>query len=205
MRCVGCAKARQKCLYLSLMTGTGTSEVGKLQDADEESEGEEEGEEEDKEEEPEKKTALPVAKVLKKLGSSLRSLGKRKASQRSPELVQDKGTASVQRACDQQPSPIPSINIPEPLMGSSSVNSLAMPPPSSIYSVVDCQDFFYVQCLEHQLWESQEDLKNVICHSELRESILYEEIAHLRARLGEGPSRSGSGSGQRGGASSSSG
>ena len=167
-------------------------------------EGEEE-EDEDKEKELEKKMALPVAKVLKKLGLPLRSLGKRKASQCSPELVQDKGTVSVQRAHDQQPSPIPSVNIPEPLMGSSSSNSLAMLPLSSIYSVVNCQDPFYMQHLEHQLWESQEDLKNVICHSELRESILYEEIAHLTARLGEGPSRSGSGSGQRGGASSSSG
>ena len=80
-----------------------------------------------------------------------------------------------------------------------------MPPLSSIYSVVDHQDPFYMQCLEHQLWESQEDLKNVIHRSELRESILYEEIAHVRARLGEGPSRSGSGSGQHRGASSSSG
>ena len=142
---------------------------------DEKSKGEDKGEEEeeDKEEELEKKTALPVAKVLKKLGSPLRSLGKRKASQRSPELVQDKG------ACDQQPFPIPSVNIPELLMGSSSSNSLAMPPLSSIYSVVNCQDPFYVQRLEHQLWESQEDLKNVICHSELRESILYEDIAHF--------------------------
>ena len=153
------------------------SKVGKLWDADEESEDEDEGEEEkeeeeDKEEEPEKKTASPVAKVLKKLGSPLKSLGKRKASQQSPELVQDKGTVSVQRACDQQPSPIPSVNIPEFFMGSSSSNSLAMPPPSS---VVNCQDPFYVRHLEHQLWESQEDLKNVICHSESRESILYEE------------------------------
>ena len=62
-----------------------------------------------------------------------------------------------------------------------------------------------MRCLKHQLWESQEDLKNVIRCSESRESILYKEIAHLRARLGEGPSRSGSGSGQHGGASSSSG
>ena len=149
--------------------------------------------------------ALPVAKVLKKLGLPLKSLGKRKACQWSPKLVQDKGTASVQRARDQQPSPIPSVNIPEPLTGSSSYNSLAMLPLSSIYSVIDCQDPFYVRCLEHQLWESQEDLKNVICCSESRESILYEEIAHLRARLGKGPSRSGSSSGQRRGASSSSG
>ena len=167
------------------MASTGTSKVGNLRDADKESEGEDEGEEE---KELEKKMALPVAKVLKKLGSPLRSLRKRKASQHFPELVQDKGTVSVQRAHNQQPSPIPSVNIPEPLTGSSLSNSLAMLPPSSIYSVVN-----------------QEDLKNVICRSELRESILYEEIAHLRARLGEGQSRSGSGSGQCGGASSSSG
>ena len=71
------------------MASTGTSKVGKVWDADEESEGEdereeEEEEEEDEEEELEKKTALPVAKILKKLGSPLRSLGKHKASQRSP-------------------------------------------------------------------------------------------------------------------------
>ena len=74
------------------MASTGMSKVGKLQDADEESEGEDEGEEEekekeDKEKELEKKMALPVAKVLKKLGSPLKSLRKHKASQRSPESV----------------------------------------------------------------------------------------------------------------------
>ena len=92
MCCVGCAKAKQKCLYFLLMASTGMSKVGKLRDADEESKGEDEGEEEeeekkDKEEELEKKIALPVAKVLKKLGSFLMSLGKRKASQCSPEMV----------------------------------------------------------------------------------------------------------------------
>ena len=44
--------------------------------------------------------ALPVAKVLKKLGLPLKSLRKCKASQQSPESVQDKGTVSVQRACN---------------------------------------------------------------------------------------------------------
>ena len=93
------------------MASTGTSKVGKLRDADEESKGEDKGE-------AGKKTASPVAKVLKKLGLPLKSLRKCKASQCSPDWVQDKGTASVQRACDQWPSPIPSVNIPEPLMGS---------------------------------------------------------------------------------------
>ena len=135
MRCVGCAK------YLSLETGTGTSKVGKLRDADEESEGEDEGEEE---KELEKKTTSLVAKVMKKLALPLRSLRKCNASQHSAESVQDKGTVSVQRVLSQQPSPIPSIDIPEPHMGSSSSNSLAMLPLSSIYSVVDCQDPFYM-------------------------------------------------------------
>ena len=113
---------------------------------DEESKGEdeeEEEEEEDEEEELEKKTASPVA-TIKKLGLPLRSLGKHKASQCSPELVQDKGTASVQKVRGEQPSSIPFIDIPEPHMGSSSSNSLTMLPLSSIYSVVDCQDPFYV-------------------------------------------------------------
>lgn len=68
MRCVGCAKVRQKCLYLSSDATSGGAKVGKVQDAaedsEEEAEEEEEEEEEKEEEEKEKKRALPIIKVL---------------------------------------------------------------------------------------------------------------------------------------------
>ena len=92
-----------------------------------------------------------------------------------------------------------------------------MPPPSSVYGDSSATfDPFYVRQMENDLWasqedlaivtrrwrESQEDIETLLRRHELRESLLREEIAMLKARLGEGSSE---GSGRCGGVGRSSG
>jgi hypothetical protein len=178
--------------------------VGKVVDAAEESEPENEEEEEAQEEQ--KKTTSPVVKAFQKITSPLRGIGKRKTTELSPGTIQDREAESSQRARGRQPSPSPSVEVPEVHRGTSSFYSATMPPPSSISSRRgDYTDPFYVRTLENELRESQEDLNIVLRRQESRESLLREEIATLKARLGEGSSGVSRSSEKRRGAGGSSG
>ena len=185
--------------------------VGPIRDAAEESEEEEDEEEE---EDAPKKTRSPLGKVFNKVLSPLKSISKRKATELSPGSVKDVEAESNQRARGCQLSPALSIEVPIPSKGTSPYYSTSMPPPSIVSSRSAApQDPFYVQRLENQLRESQEDLSLMqegILRLEhryaSRQSLLLEDISHLRTRLGEGKgSRRGGSSGGRGGAGSSSG
>jgi hypothetical protein len=219
VRCIVCSKARQSCLYTLSEGDSKGKQVGKILDAAEESseEEEEEGEEEEGEEEEKKKKSSPLVKVFKKFTSPLKGLGKRKPDELSPGSVQEREVEPSQRARARQPSPSPSVDVPEPTRGSSSIYSETMPPPSSVYSGSSATfNPFYVRQMENDLrasqedlaimsrrWrDSQEDLGIFLRRQESRESLLREEIAMLRARLGEGSSE---GSGRRGGVGRSSG
>ena len=115
MWCVPCAKARQKCLHFSAGATTSITKAEKKLNVVEVGESEEEEEEGEEEvEEAEKKKTSPVAKVFSKLASPLKSIGKCKTMQLSPQLVKDREAESSQRACGCQPSPVPSSEVPLP-------------------------------------------------------------------------------------------
>lgn len=178
--------------------------VGKILDAAEESDPEDE--EEEQAEEEQKKATSPVIKVLRNITSPLKSIGKRKTTKLSPGTVQEREAESSQRARGRQPSPSPSVEVPEVHQSPSSFYSATMPPPSSISSHRgDHYDPFYVRTLENELRESQEDLNIVLRRQESKESLLREEIASLKARLGEGSSGVSRSSEKRRGAGGSSG
>ena len=191
-RCKVCAKAKQSCNYhiSEASQKDKGKQVGKILDAAEESK--EEGDEE--EEEEEKKGPSPIVKVFKKITSPLKAIGKRKATELSPGSLKDREAESSQRAHARQPSPSSCVELPEPSRDSSSFISSTMPPPSNLSgSFHTTYDPFYVRRLENCLQESQEDLTTMregIIKLEqryaLRESLLLEEIAHLKTRLGEG-------------------
>ena len=214
-RCKVCAKAKQSCNYhiSEASQKDKGKQVGRIVDAAEESEEEgDEGEEE--EEEEEKKGPSPIAKAFKKLTSPLKAIGKRKTTELSPGSLKDREAESSERARARHPSPSSSVELPEPSRDSSSFISSTMPPPSNLSgSFHTTYDPFYVRRLENRLQESQEDLTTMregITKLEQRyasrESLLLEEIAHLKTRLGEGEgSRRGGSSGGRGGVGSSSG
>ena len=155
-------------------------------------------------------------------------MGKRKTTELSPRSVQEREASTSQKTRARAGSPTPSLEVPifsrEPSFSPSS----AMPPPSSIYSHGSAPyDPFYVRSLEDDLRASREDLSilarryndsleditRLVRRQKSRESLLQDEIAALKTRLGEGSSRGSSGrrgsaggsSGKRGGAGSSSG
>jgi hypothetical protein len=157
---------------------------------------------------------LPIIKVFKKITSPLKAIGKHKATELSPGSLKDWEAESSERACGRQPSPSSSVELPEPFHNSSSLIFAAMPLPSNFSgSFNTTYDSFYMRRLENRLQESQEDLTTMregINKLEQRyasrESLLLEEIAHLKTRLGEGESsRRGGSSGGHGGAGSFSG
>jgi hypothetical protein len=207
IRCVVCSKAKQSCLYHLSDAGVKGNVVAPLRDAAEESPGEEEEEdeeEEEEEEEKEKKGPSPLVKVFRKVTSPLKTIGKRKATELSHKSVLDREAEPSQRARERPPSTSSSADLPDPSMGSSSFYSNTMPPPPLTGStgLGIPSDPFYVRRLEVRLRESQEDITTLLRRHESRESLLLEEIAMLKDRLGEG---SVSGSGRRGGAGGSSG
>jgi hypothetical protein len=195
--------------------------VGPIRDAAEESSEEEEreGEEEEEEEEEEEVSAKPkspIVRAFKKLTSPLKSLGKRKTTELSPKSQQEREAESSRRARGRSSPSVQSIEAPEPARSGSSFYSVAMPPPSTISSSHQTvYDPFYVRRLENDLRESKEDLNIVsrrlresqedigvlLRRQGSRESLMLEEIAALKARLGEGSSgrggRAGSSSGRR--------
>lgn len=216
-----CSKAKQSCKFLIAEASSQTKQklVGPIRDAaedspedeEEEEEGDEAGEEEEGEKQP--KASSPIARAFKKLASPLKNLGKRKTTELSPQSVKEREVESSQRAWRRRSPSNASVEVPVP---SRSASSFAMPPPSitsGVYS--SAEDPFYVRRLENdlresredltilsrRLAESQEDIGVLLRRHASRESLLKEEVASLRARLGEGGS---GGSGRRGGGAGSS-
>ena len=229
VRCLVCSKARKTCEYLHSAEGAKgkAREVGPVLDAAEESEGEEEEEEDEDEEgeeaaeEPDKpeKTHSPAIRVLRRIVSPLKSIGKRQTTDLSPGSVKDREAESSQRSRTRHHSPEESLEVPIVSRFSSPYHT-TMPPPSSTYSGAHTsEDHFFVRRLENDLrasredlsvvtrrWrESQEDLGMLVRRHQANESLLLEEIASLKARLGEGSSGRGGSSGRRGGAGSAAG
>jgi hypothetical protein len=229
VRCVVCANARKTCEYVHSAGGaTGKKrQVGPIVDAAEASEGEEEEEEAEEEEEEKEaveqkkpeKAASPVIRVMRKIVSPLKGIGKRQTNELSPGSVKDREAESSQRTRSRHHSPPESVEVPIASRVPSPYHS-SMAPPSSIYTGArSSDDPFYVRRIENELRESKEDLAIlarrlqdsredlgvVLRRHQSKESLLLEEIASLKAKLGEGSSGRGGSSGRRRGAGSASG
>jgi hypothetical protein len=221
---VPCAGARQACkFFISEAVTPRKNPVGPLRDAAEVSESEEGQEEREEEETPgpkpsDSKGKSVMKKVFNKLASPLQNLGKRKTTELSPGSIQERQVEPSERARGRPPSPSLSLEVPIH-SASSPYSSSAMPPPSTTSYPASSSDPFFVRSLEYQLRESQEDLailsrryresqediNLLLRRQESRDSLLREEIATLKARLGEGSSGVSRSSEKRRGAGGSSG
>jgi hypothetical protein len=152
------------------------------------------------------KASSSVIKVLHKLSSPIRKLGKRKPTELSPGSLpeREEGSSSRSRARESSPTAAQEVTIASAPPSSFTSD---MPPPSVIPSA--SSNPFYVRHLEQKLRESQEDLAimdrrlresredigTLMQRHASRESLLMEEIEYLRGNYGEGSSRQGSGAG----------